>query len=174
MLIVRTMRGPSTGSLKIPVRMVLPSHTISRGRPTFSETRRPVVDMAPSLSHRGAARTRIRTGSAPGPQTRDLTGATRPGGRDPVDHTMEYLIDFLITIPDDAPQAEVRERSEGETTRVAQLAAEGHALRVWKPLPDDGRRRALGLYRADSDADLEAILASLPLRPWMEITVTAL
>jgi len=87
---------------------------------------------------------------------------------------MEYLIDFLITIPHDAPAEEVRERLEGETTRVAELAAEGRALRVWKPLPEDGRRRALGLYRADSDEELEAILDSLPLRPWMDITITPL
>jgi muconolactone D-isomerase len=85
---------------------------------------------------------------------------------------MEYLIDFLLRIPDDAPEAEVRKRLEGEAARVAELAAEGHALRVWKPLPDDGR--ALGLYRAASDAELQAILDSLPLRPWMEVTVTPL
>jgi muconolactone D-isomerase len=87
---------------------------------------------------------------------------------------MEYLIDFLITIPDDAAPGEVRERLDGETTRVDELAAEGHALRVWRPLPEDGRRRALGLYRAASDAELETILDSLPLRPWMEVTVTPL
>src|SRR3954452_14684757 len=87
---------------------------------------------------------------------------------------MDYLVDFLITIPDDAPADEVRARLEGEGTRVAELAAQGHALRVWKPLPDDGRRRALGLYRAGSDAELHAILDSLPLRPWMDITVPAL
>jgi muconolactone D-isomerase len=87
---------------------------------------------------------------------------------------MEYLIDFLIEIPDDAPADEVRARLDGETARVAELAAEGRAVRVWRPLPDDGRRRALGLYRADSDAELDAVLDSLPLRPWMEVTVTPL
>ena len=87
---------------------------------------------------------------------------------------MEFLIDFLITIPDDAPEAEVRERLDGEGARVAELAAEGRALRVWKPLPDDGRLRALGLYRAGSEGELQAILDSLPLRPWMDVTVTAL
>jgi muconolactone D-isomerase len=87
---------------------------------------------------------------------------------------MDYLVDFIITIPDDAPAAELEQRSAGETTRVAELAEQGHALRVWKPLPDDGRLRALGLYRASDDAELEAILDSLPLRPWMEISVTAL
>jgi muconolactone D-isomerase len=87
---------------------------------------------------------------------------------------MEYLVDFIITIPDDAPPPEIEQRLAGETTRVAELAAQGHALRVWKPLPEDGRRRALGLYRAASDEELEAILDSLPLRPWMEVSVTAL
>lgn len=93
-----------------------------------------------------------------------------------LDRIMEYLIDFVITIPDDAPEAERRERLEGESTRVAELAAEGVALRVWRPLPapTDGSSRALGLYRADDDAALEAVLDSLPLRPWMAITVTPL
>jgi len=87
---------------------------------------------------------------------------------------MEYLVEFITTIPDDAPPAEIEQRMAGETTRVAELAAQGHALRVWKPLPEDGRRRAVGLYRAASDTELEAILDSLPLRPWMEVSVMAL
>jgi muconolactone D-isomerase len=87
---------------------------------------------------------------------------------------MEYLVEFIITIPDDASPPVIEQRQAGETTRVAELAAQGHAVRAWKPLPEDGRRRALGLYRAASDEELEAILDSLPLRPWMEISVTAL
>jgi muconolactone D-isomerase len=87
---------------------------------------------------------------------------------------MDYLVEFTITIPDDAPSAEIEQRLAGETTRVAELAAQGHALRVWKPLPEDGRRRALGLYQAASDEELEAILDSLPLRPWMALSVTGL
>ena len=87
---------------------------------------------------------------------------------------MDYLVEVIITIPDDAPQPEIEQRLAGETTRVAELAAQGHVLRVWKPLPEDGRRRALGLYRAASDAELEAFLGSLPLRPWMELSVTPL
>jgi muconolactone delta-isomerase len=87
---------------------------------------------------------------------------------------MEYLVEFITTIPDNVRPAEIEQRLAGETTRVAELAAQGHALRVWKLLPEDGRRRALGLYRAASDEELEAILDSLPLRPWMEVSVTAL
>jgi muconolactone delta-isomerase len=87
---------------------------------------------------------------------------------------MDYLVEFTITIPDDVRPAEIEQRLAGETTRVAELAAQGHALRVWRPLPEDGRRRALGLYRAESDEELATILDSLPLRPWMKTTVTAL
>jgi muconolactone D-isomerase len=87
---------------------------------------------------------------------------------------MDYLVAFTVTVPKGAPAREVEERMTGEATRVVELAAQGHALRVWKPLPDDGRSRAIGLYRAADDSELEAILKSLPLRPWMEISVTAL
>jgi len=87
---------------------------------------------------------------------------------------MDYLVEFIITIPDDAPPAEIEQRLAGETTRVAELASQGHVLRVWKPLPEDGPQRALGLYHATSHEEMEAILDSLPLRPWMEISVTAL
>jgi muconolactone D-isomerase len=87
---------------------------------------------------------------------------------------MDYLVEFTITVPEEAPASEVEQRRAGEVTRVAELAAQGHALRVWRPLPDDGRSRAIGLYRAADDSELGAILESLPLRPWMEISVTAL
>jgi muconolactone D-isomerase len=87
---------------------------------------------------------------------------------------MDYLVDFTLTVPEGTPASEVEQRTRGEGVRVAELAAQGHALRVWKPLPDDGRSRAIGLYRAADDRELESILESLPLRPWMEISVTAL
>ena len=51
---------------------------------------------------------------------------------------MDYLVEFIITIPDDAPPPEIEQRLAGETTRVAELAAQGHVLRVWKPLPEGG------------------------------------
>jgi muconolactone D-isomerase len=87
---------------------------------------------------------------------------------------MDYLIEFILTVPEGTPASEREQRMTGEGTRVAELAAQGHALRVWKPLPNDGRSRAIGLYRAADDTELHAILESLPLRPWMEISVTAL
>ena len=87
---------------------------------------------------------------------------------------MEYLIDFTIDIPAGTPATEVDQRSQAEADRVSVLATEGHVLRVWRPTPDDGRRRATSLYRADDEAELNAILESLPLYPWMTISVRAL
>jgi muconolactone D-isomerase len=87
---------------------------------------------------------------------------------------MDYLVDFSITVPEGTPASEIQERMAGEGTRVVELAAQGHVLRVWKPMPDDGRSRAVGLYRATDDTELQAILESLPLRAWMEISVRAL
>jgi muconolactone D-isomerase len=87
---------------------------------------------------------------------------------------MDFLVDFTIVVPAGTADAELRQRMSDEGKRVAELADDGHALRVWKPVPDDGRWRAVGLYRAADDAELERILATLPLYPWMEITVRPL
>jgi muconolactone D-isomerase len=87
---------------------------------------------------------------------------------------MEYLVDFTIDIPKGTPTTDVDRRAYAEAERVDALAQEGHVLRVWRPVPEDGRRRAIGLYRADDDAQLSAILETLPLYPWMTIEVRAL
>jgi muconolactone D-isomerase len=87
---------------------------------------------------------------------------------------MDYLVDFTTTVPEGTSDEELERRVSGEGARVAELAGDGHVLRVWKPVPDDGRWRAVGLYRAADDSELERILASLPLYPWMEIAVQAL
>jgi muconolactone D-isomerase len=87
---------------------------------------------------------------------------------------MEYLVDFTIDIPDGTSSADVDRRARAEAKRVDALGREGHVLRVWRPMPDDGRARAIGLYRADDDVELKAILEALPLYPWMTISVRAL
>ena len=87
---------------------------------------------------------------------------------------MEYLVDFTTNIPDGTPTTDVDQRARAEAERVDALAKKGHVLRVWRPQPDDGRWRAIGLYRADDERALRAILETLPLYPWMTIEVRAL
>ena len=87
---------------------------------------------------------------------------------------MDFLVDFTIVVPEGTSDSEQERRVSAEGERVAELAAAGHVLRVWRPVPDDGRWRAVGLYRAADGSELERILASLPLHPWMDISVRPL
>jgi muconolactone delta-isomerase len=83
----------------------------------------------------------------------------------------EYLVEFAIDVPTDAPPAEVAREVAGESAAAADLAARGHLLRVWaRP----ARGTVLGLYRAQDRAELDAVLGALPLADWMQVTVDQL
>ena len=62
-------------------------------------------------------------------------------------------------------------RTVREAERARQLAQEGYLLRLWG-LP--GKDRALGLWRARNSAELQAILASLPMDAWLQAQTTPL
>jgi muconolactone D-isomerase len=87
---------------------------------------------------------------------------------------MEFLVNFKVSIPDGAAGPEVQRRETMEASSAAELAHEGHLVRLWS-LPDAPEAgRILGLYRAANQAELQAMLAALPLYDWMDITVTPL
>jgi muconolactone D-isomerase len=87
---------------------------------------------------------------------------------------MEFFVEFVLEIPDGVPQSEIDDRRRAESAAAAELAAQGHIVRVWT-LPSGGENaRIAGLYRADSDGQLDEILRALPLYDWMRITVTPL
>jgi muconolactone D-isomerase len=87
---------------------------------------------------------------------------------------MEFLVEFEVTVPDGTAASEVEGRTSAEASATARLADDGHLVRVWKPPAAPGETKALGLYRADSQARLADLLAALPLYEWMRITVTPL
>jgi muconolactone delta-isomerase len=82
---------------------------------------------------------------------------------------MEFLVEFEIEVPDGAREAEVDERTRAEASAAAKLVDEGHLVRLWRR-----NGTALGLYAADSEAELDGLLRALPLADWMQITVTPL
>ena len=87
---------------------------------------------------------------------------------------MEFLVEFEVEIPAGTPQAEVEQRQRAESAAAAKLAEDGHLVRLWRrPLGGDGAT-AIGLYRADSKAELDGLLAALPLADWLRVTVTPL
>ena len=87
---------------------------------------------------------------------------------------MEFLVDFEVDIPKGTPVSEVNDREEAESFAAADLAGEGHLLRLWKRLVASGETRIMGLYRAKSEAELDGLLGGLPLAEWMHVTVTPL
>ena len=87
---------------------------------------------------------------------------------------MEFLVEFEIEIPAGTPHEEVERRQRAESAAAAKLAEDGHLVRLWRrPLVGDGST-AVGLYRADSEAELDGFLAALPLADWLSVTVTPL
>src|SRR6266567_644951 len=87
---------------------------------------------------------------------------------------MAFLVEFKVNIPDGAPESEVRDRNSAEATAASKLVEQGHLRRLWKEPRADGETRTLGLYRADSESELESLLGALPLAEWMQVTVTPL
>jgi muconolactone delta-isomerase len=87
---------------------------------------------------------------------------------------MEFLVGFEISIPDGTPEPRSRERLSAEAAASAALARGGHLVRLWRPPVAPGERKAVGLYRADSEAELDGLLGALPLTGWMQSTITPL
>ena len=87
---------------------------------------------------------------------------------------MEFLVDFELEIPPGTPRAEVEQRQRAESAAAAKLAEDGHLVRLWRrPRVGDGTT-AIGLYRADSEAELDDLLGALPLAGWLRVAITPL
>jgi muconolactone D-isomerase len=87
---------------------------------------------------------------------------------------MEFLVEFEVNVPGGAPTSEVEVRKRAEAEAAARLVDEGHLVRLWMLPAAPGETKALGLYRADSQAQLTGLLVALPLYDWMRVTVTPL
>ena len=89
-------------------------------------------------------------------------------------NSAEFLVEFEVNVPEGTSATEVREREDAEASAAARLANEGHLVRVWRQPVASGEAKVLGLYRADSETQLESLLGALPLYEWMEVVVTPL
>jgi len=98
------------------------------------------------------------------PHANDPGLPTGPG------QAMEFLTTFTIMVPAGTPGQAVRDTEAREAERARDLARQGHLERLWMLGPD----RALGLWRAASTGEMQAILKSLPMDPWMIVDTTPL
>src|SRR5215469_8148576 len=87
---------------------------------------------------------------------------------------MEYLVTMTTHVPDGTPDEEVADVRAREAAHSSELAAQGHLVRLWRPPLGPGEWRSLGLFAAADDAQLEQVLASMPLRIWRADEVTPL
>ena len=84
---------------------------------------------------------------------------------------MEFLVRTQTRLPVAPPAATRDELTAGARARAAELREAGILKRLWR-VP--GRNATVGLYEADDPAALHDALASLPMFPWMDVTVEAL
>ncbi|GAA2352966.1 muconolactone Delta-isomerase family protein [Saccharopolyspora halophila] len=84
---------------------------------------------------------------------------------------MEFLVRMENRLPPETPEDERAELKAGERARAAELRAEGVLKRLWR-VP--GRNATVGLYEAADPARLHEALMSLPMAPWLDITVEPL
>jgi muconolactone delta-isomerase len=95
------------------------------------------------------------------PQSAEMTG-------------VEFLTTFEVTFPDSASEQEVADIKAREADRTRDLAEQGHLVRLWMVPPTPGTWRAIGLWRAEDGAAVQAMLESLPMDKWMTTQTTPL
>jgi|SRR5580700_7453253 muconolactone delta-isomerase len=87
---------------------------------------------------------------------------------------MEYLVTMTTHVPDGTSEQAVADVREREAAHTRELAAQDHILRLWRPPLAPGEWRTLGLFAAADRAELEQVLASMPLHVWRSDEVTEL
>lgn len=81
---------------------------------------------------------------------------------------MEFLVNIEIRWPADADPSERERIFQAELARGRELAEAGLMRRLWR-VP--GRWANWGVWEAEDAATLHAAISSLPLWPWMDVTV---
>jgi muconolactone delta-isomerase len=76
----------------------------------------------------------------------------------------EFMVTFTLAVPPGTAAQTEQDVKAREAQRARELGGQGYLLRLWA-LPEPGR--ALSLWQARDAAQLQAILAALPLAPWL-------
>ncbi|HRL92406.1 MAG TPA: muconolactone Delta-isomerase family protein [Pseudomonas sp.] len=84
---------------------------------------------------------------------------------------MLFLIHFEVTVPADTPEELKEQLRQGEHARVFEFIEAGKLRRIWRPV---GTADTCCLWEADSLEELHAAVRSLPLYPYMKLSITPL
>jgi len=84
---------------------------------------------------------------------------------------MLFHVTMTVRIPLDADPDKIRQLSEREHERAADLQRQGKWLHLWRVV---GKYANVSIFKVESPMELQEILESLPLHPYMKAEVTAL
>jgi muconolactone delta-isomerase len=96
----------------------------------------------------------------PGPASTGASGAAK-----------EFLVTFAPATHEGASSQAPADAIAAEAVRAKELAGKGHLVRLWQV---SGEGCALGLWRARDPAEMQSVLDSLPLAPWLSMETTPL
>jgi muconolactone D-isomerase len=83
---------------------------------------------------------------------------------------MEFLVRAENRLPPDTPDVVRARLKKGERARADELRAAGILKRLWR-VP--GRNATVGLYDVADATELHEAISSLPMFPWLDVTVEA-
>ena len=81
---------------------------------------------------------------------------------------MEFLVEITVTFPPDGDPKQKAELIAAEGQRGRELVAEGTIKRLWR---QPGRWANFGIWDAPDATALHTAISSLPLFPWLKVTV---
>jgi muconolactone D-isomerase len=84
---------------------------------------------------------------------------------------LKFLVHIEVKLPDSLPTPDRQRLLEAERERGRELVDAGAIWAIWR-LP--GGLRNVGIWVARDAAELDALLASLPLFPWLDAEITPL
>jgi muconolactone D-isomerase len=84
---------------------------------------------------------------------------------------MLFHVTIAVRMPHDVDPEKVKQLGALEHERAAELQRQGKWLHLWRVA---GKWANVSIFSVESPAELHEILESLPLRPYMDVEVTAL
>jgi muconolactone D-isomerase len=84
---------------------------------------------------------------------------------------MLFHVAIAVHVPADTERSKIKELSEREHERAAELQRQGKWLHLWRVA---GQWANVSIFEVADPAELHEILESLPLRPYMDVEVSAL
>ncbi len=82
---------------------------------------------------------------------------------------MLFMVNIVVRLPGDWPKERVEQLAGAETARGMQCIREGKLRRIFRIA---GQRANFSIWEAASPEELHATLTSLPMHPYMDVSVT--